>query len=126
MKTFTLAAVAALSVLAAGCSGCQPIGTLVGDKPIAGSTVIDEKALLVAEAAQLGADKAAAEAVRAGVLKTGSPLAVQIDDYLILSHTGLQAARAAKRVGDATSFNSRVASAQDAVAKAWALIPKKE
>src|SRR5688572_7447905 len=118
MKTFTVGALAALSLLAAGCSGCQPIGTITGDKPLAGQTVIDEKALLVAEAAKLGADKAAAEAVRQGLLKPGSAQSVKIADYLQLAQNGLVAARQAKAVGDATSFGSRVASVQDLISKA--------
>jgi hypothetical protein len=123
MKTFAIAGVLALSVLAAGCSGCQPITALTGDKPLAGQTVIDEKALYAAEAAMLGADTAAAVAVRQGLLKPGSPQSVQIADYLALAKTGLNAARAAYRVGDATSFNSRLASVQELVGKAWAIIP---
>lgn len=123
MKTFAMGALVALSLLAAGCSGCQPITALTGDKPLAGATVLDEKALYAAEAAMFGADAAAAQAVRSGLLVRGSPRAVQIADYLALAKTGLNAARAAYKVGDAASFGSRLASVQDLVSKAWALIP---
>lgn len=123
MRLITIAALAVLSILAAGCSGCQSIGTITGNAPVAGNTVADEKALLVAEAAKLGADKAAAEAVRQGLLVPGSSRSVQIADYLQTAQNGLLAARAAKAAGDATSFSSRVASVQELVAKAWALIP---
>lgn len=123
MKLITVGALAALSLLAAGCSGCQPIGTLTGDKPIAGQTVIDEKALYAAEAAMYGADAAAAQAVRQGLLKPGSAQSVKIADYLALAKTGLDAARAAYKVGDAASFSSRLASVQDLVSRAWAIIP---
>jgi hypothetical protein len=124
MKTFAIAGVLALSVLAAGCSGCQPIAALTGDKPLAGQTVLDEKALLVAEAAQLTADRTAKQAVLSGLLTPGSPRAKQIDSYLALSHTGLRAARAAYNVGNATDFSTRLRSAQDALGTALSLIPK--
>lgn len=124
MRTMMLAALAVLSLGAAGCSGCQPIGTLVGDKPVAGSTVLDEKALLVAEAAQLTADRAAKQAVLSGLLTPGSPRALQIDDYLKVSYTGLQAARSAYNAGRATDFTSRLRAAQDALGTALSLIPK--
>lgn len=122
MKLFTVAALAAISVLAAGCSGCQYTGPLLGDQPIAG--VLDEKALLVAEAAQLTADRTAKQAVLSGLLVGGSPRAKQIDHYLTLSHTGLQAARAAYNAGRATDFGTRLRAAQDALGTALSLIPK--
>lgn len=123
MRHLALAVVAALSIGAAGCSGCQSIGALTGDKPLAGETVLDEKALYAAEAAMLGADTAAAVAVRQGLLQPGSATAVRIADYLSLAKTGLDAARAAYKVGDANSFTGRLASVQALVGRAWALIP---
>jgi len=121
MRHLSLIAVAVLSL---GVASCGPSGcALVGDKPIAGATVLDEKALYAAEAAMLGADTAAAVAVRQKLLTPGSHDAVLIADYLALAKTGLDTARAAYKVGDAASFTGRIASVQALVGQAWALIP---
>lgn len=124
MRHMILAALAVMSLGAAGCSGCQAVSALTGDKPVGAATVLDEKALLVAEAAQLTADRTAKQAVLSGLLKPGSPRALQIDDYLEVSHTGLKAARSAYNAGRATDLTSRLRAAQDALGTALSLIPK--
>lgn len=124
MKIATIAGLVALSLFTAGCnSGCAPIQAVTSDKPLAGNTVIDEKALYIATAAQFGADKAAEQAVLNGVLKPGSAEALRIEGYLQKSYQAILAARQAKKAGDATTFSSRVQAAQDFASEAWKLIP---
>ncbi len=117
MKRFaTFALLGALAVFAlAGCSGCSAVGSLTGDKPVLGQTVLDEKALAFAEEAFGFANAEASAAVHTGLLKAGSPTAIQVADGLATAHTALVGARCLYAAGDATNLAGRVEAAKCAV-----------
>lgn len=104
-----------------GPSGC----TTAVDKPVLGQTLVDDKALYVAEAAMYGADLAAGDAARAGLIVPGSPTAVKVAGILGRAHTYLVAARAAYKVGDAATMAAKISTFQQLVSTVWPLIPKK-
>lgn len=130
LKILPRAAALVLLLPLGACSGCSSLtaatAAVTSDKPIAGATLLDEKVLYAAEATLYGADTAADAAIDAGLLDPGSPQAITIADGLATAHGALTAARAAYRVGDATTFAARAAAARDAATAAWALIPKKD
>ncbi len=112
----TLAATAA-----AGCSGCS---ILSNDRGVLSGTLVDDKALYAAEAADFGAEAAADAAVDNGLLKGAA--AAKASSALDEAHAALVAARAAYAAGDAKTCADRIAAVQALVADVWALIPKKE
>jgi hypothetical protein len=125
LRPWTLALVAALSLTAAGCSGCQVLAPLTSNNSaVLQDTVMDEKGLLVAEAALFGANTAAEAAVDNGLLAAGSPKAVQVADYLDAGKRALDVARAAYRAGDAKTMAARLDAAQDTIGSAMKLIPR--
>ena len=127
MRMFAMAALALVAVIGAGCSGCSSldIGGVRNDRGVFEGQVVDEKALYAAEAAFFGANTAAEAAVDNGLLKGGSPQALQVADYLAKAHDALKAARAAYQVGEARSYADKLASVQTFVGAAWALLPAK-
>lgn len=103
-------------------AGCQ-VPNLLTDKPVLGATVMDERALIVTEAAFYGAQGAIEGAVDAGLLKGDNAAAVM--NYHKAAYDALLLARAAYKAGDAATFPAKVAATQKLIAQAWALIPKK-
>lgn len=123
MRRFTFAALMGLALIsAAACSGCQS-NILSNDKGVLEETVVDQKVVYAAEAALFGANSAAEAAVDSGLLKAGSPLAIQVADHLDTAKRALDAARSAQRAGDAKTFGARISESQRFVAQAWAIIP---
>ena len=106
---------------AAGCSGCS---ILSNDRGVLSGTLVDEKALYAAEAADFGAEAAAEAAVDNGLLK--GPEAAKASSALDEAHAALIAARAAWAAGDAKTCAERIAAVQALVADAWAIIPQKK
>ncbi|HEY3694194.1 hypothetical protein [Phenylobacterium sp.] len=125
MKAFTAAALAAVALLSAGCSGCQsPVFS--DSQGVLSGTLADDKAMYVAEAAFNGANQSAIVAVDTGLLKPGSPLAVQIADDLKIAHEALIAGRTAYVAGDAKTYSAKISAAQNLLSTVWQLIPGKK
>lgn len=114
------AALAAIALTTAAV-GCAVIPT---GQPAAVSTIAGKKALYVAESAFIGANLAAESAVDAGLLR--GEAAGRVDVGLVKAHQALVAARAAEKIGDASSYAEQVALAQDLVATIWPMIPAKK
>jgi len=106
---------------AAGCSGCA---ILANDRGVLSGTLVDEKALYAAEAADFGAEAAAEAAADSGLLKGAAAASAQ--SALDKAHAALVAARAAYAAGDAKTCEDRIGAVQALVADAWALMPKKK
>jgi hypothetical protein len=113
--------IALAAITAAGCSGCS---ILSNDRGLLTGTLVDEKALYAASAADFGAEAAAEAAVDNGLLKGAA--AAKASSVLDAAHGALVAARAAYAAGDAKTCAARIAAVQALVADAWALIPQKE
>lgn len=120
MKT-VLFSCAALAVLGLGaCNTTQfpyPI-------PSAESTVIDEKALYVAEAAYFGMGKLAEAAVDSGTLK--GDRARQVLEIEQKAYQALVTARAAQATANSASYAEQTARVLDLIAQAQALIRTRE
>lgn len=123
-----LALCGAVVMLGGAGGGCQSGGAIgkvtSNEQGLADATVIDERAMIVAESAVFGANAAASAAVDAGLLVPGSPKAVQIADYLSTAKSTLDVARAAYRAGDADRFSARITETQKTIQAAWKLIPE--
>lgn len=123
MRRFATAALLGLALIGtAACSGCAVLNP---NAAVLGETLKDEKALYAAEAAFYGANAAAEAAVDNKLITPGSPLAIQIADGLAKAKDALGAARAAYKIGDATTYVGKLAAVQGFVGDAWKLIPGK-
>jgi len=89
---------------------------------VAAQTILDEKALVGVEAAALLANNAASIAVDTGVLRPGSPQAIQVADLLVKVREAVLLARQAHTAGNATLAAQRMAAALGLIGQAQALI----
>lgn len=125
MKRWMIAAAVAVAALSmAACNGLG--GVLAPDRGALEQTVLDEKAMIIAEVSIQGVNLTAEAALDAGLLKPGSPRATGIADGLDDAKAALDLARAAYDAGDAKAYGDKIAAIQRLVAAAWALTPKKE
>lgn len=121
-RALYLACAAALAISAAPLTACTP--QLSG--PVLGQTLVDDKALLAAEAGLYGANTAASLAVDAGALTPGSPKALAIADKLAQAKAALDVGRGAYKAGNSAIYLNQVQATQALLASAWTLIPAKE
>jgi hypothetical protein len=121
MRLSIFAAAIAASIGLAACA--TPSGPYDPNAPIAGATLVDERAMGMAVTAAHGADLAAEIAVDAGLLKGAN--AAKVADALDAAHTAIGAANAAYILGDAATYNAKVDAARNLIERAIALTPKK-
>lgn len=107
----------ALSITLAGCQ----TNPLAAPAPLA-YTVIDEKSLVLALQTFDTVLTAVDRLVAAGVIVPGSPRAVKIADAIHSAKLAYQAASAAQRAGNTTSYFTAISSASSAVARINQLI----
>lgn len=118
MKRIAIAAALTIATL----SGVA-CATIPAAPPDLTQTTADEKALFVAEAAYFGTASAAEAAVDNGLLKGDA--AAKVNEYQKRAYDALLAARAAYLLGDATTYQQKLAAVQVLAGQAWALIPGK-
>lgn len=109
---------ATTALLAAGMlalASCGPLNVGTGPAPIAESTILDEKAALGVELAYKTARTLAELAVDVGLVKPGTPTARRVADADNRAYAAVQAARAAYRAGNATSYGAAVGQALGAI-----------
>ena len=109
MKKFFIA----VSIALAGCSTTG--NPLAAPAPLA-TTTIDEKGLIIAMQTFDTLLTAVDKLVAAGVIKPGSPLAIQIADAIHKAKVAFQVAVAAQKVGNSGSYFTAIAQAQAAIA----------
>lgn len=102
-------------------ASCQPGSFLSPPAPLS-HTTIDEKGLIVALQTFDTVLTAVDRLIAAGVIKPGSPRAVQIADAIHDAKIAFQAASAAQRAGNATGYLSALTNAQTAIGKINTLI----
>jgi predicted lipid-binding transport protein (Tim44 family) len=122
MRTFLLAACASVSIL--GLSACGSTHVDYPGLPNASQTVVDEKALYVAEAAYAGLATLALEAVQSGALKGDQAAQVQVLNRQ--AYEALLLARAAKEAANSRTYVEQTTRALDLIAQAQALIRTRE
>jgi hypothetical protein len=115
------ALVIAVSLALSACTPFNLGGLAQAPAPLA-STAIDEKGLILAlqtfDTVLTGVDRL----VAAGVIKPRSPRAIQIADVIETAKTAYQAASAAQRAGNSSSYYVAIGQAQAAVAQINLLI----
>lgn len=111
-----LTALAALSLIS-----CQPTSITQPPAPL-NSTTIDEKTLIVALQTFDTTLTAVDRLIAAGVIKPGSPRALQIAEAIHKAKVAFQAASAAQRAGSATDYLSALTNAQVAMASINVLV----
>ena len=89
---------------------------------VAAQTILDEKALVGVEAAALLANNAASIAVDTGVLRPGSPQAIQVADLLVKVREAVLLARQAHTAGNSTLAAERMAAALGLIGQVQSLI----
>ena len=89
---------------------------------VAAQTILDEKALVGVEAAALLANNAASIAVDTGVLRPGSPQAIQVADLLVKVREAVLLARQAHTAGNSTLAAERMAAALGLIGQVQALL----
>lgn len=102
-------------------AGCQTPTFLQAPAPLAAQSV-DEKTLVLALQTFDTALTAVDRLVAAGVIVPGSPRAVQIADAIRTAKKAYQAASAAQRAGNTTSYFTAIAQAKLAVGEISTLI----
>lgn len=108
----------ALAIASTSLTSCATLGS---PAPLA-QTTVDEKALVIG-LETFDTLLTAIDRLRdAGVLKPGSARAVQIADAIEVAKRGYQAASAAQKVGNASSYLVALAQAQDAIVRINGLI----
>lgn len=136
-RMLLVAALAAAALGATACSGCSEItkvaGAVAGNQPIAGSTTLDEKAVLAAQAGQYAVEVATKAALDQGLIVPGSARAKQIAAAETAIDNAMAVVGRAYAVGAATSPGERLKAVRDAaaalpaassaIADAWKLIP---
>ena len=100
---------------------CTPGSVLTAPAPLA-HTTIDEKGLILALQTFDTVLTAVDRLVAAGVIKPGSPRAVQIADAIQSTKKALQIASAAQRVGNTGSYLTAIRQAQVAIAQINSLV----
>lgn len=120
-KILTLAA-ASLLLSLSGCAGLMSAFSAVPASPaaVANTTVLDEQAALGVELAYKAARIAMETAVDAGILKGARATQLAAADNK--AYAAIQVARRAYQAGNATDYQSGVASARLAVADLLALL----
>lgn len=99
-----------------------PVAPVAASGGLGARTTLDEKALYAAEAAYNVPANAYVEANKRGLL---SPeLKARVKPLLVTAYARLKDARAAYRLGNASSFNEAIAAAKQLANSASALIPK--
>lgn len=119
MKKFLLAGLACWAL-----SACETPGVSPENPNSMTISLSAQRLLLYAEAAKLGADKAAEAAVDNGLLKPGSADAVRVADALQAAQNALALARAADVVGRQDTVQAQIALASTLISSALLLIPK--
>lgn len=122
MKLPTIGALVALSLFAAGCSGCQSLADLTGDKPIAGQTALDEKAMGAVYALGTSANTIITATANSGVASREQLL--QAKELRADIDAAVKAAETAYKAGDAATFAERLAAVTSLNNQAQALFSK--
>lgn len=117
MKKFLMVGLACLALSACETPGGTP------EPNVMQVTLTAQKMLLYAEAAKLGADKAAEAAVDNELLKPGSADAVRIADALQAAQNALTLARTAEVLGRQDTVQAQIALASTLISQALVLIP---
>lgn len=102
-------------------ASCQTPSILQAPAPLAAST-IDEKSFIVALQAFDTALTAVDRLIAAGVITPGSPRAHSIADAVHAGKLAFQAASAAQRAGNTTSYFTAIEQARVAVSRINALV----
>lgn len=116
MKRLLIAACLALA-------GCATTAVPVGPAPIANQTVLDEKVAISAELAYTAAVRAAALAIRTGVVSDAATIR-QIGELDRKAKAAVGAVRSAYDAGNAASFTAAFAGAQSAITAILALVAR--
>lgn len=109
MKKFVLA----LALVSSTLSSCT---TLSSPAPLA-KTTIDEKTLIVALQTFDTTLTAIDQLVASGYIKAGSPKAIQLANYIEVAKKSFEAAAAAEKLGNSSSYLSALLQAQGAIAQ---------
>jgi hypothetical protein len=112
-----LVALSALSLVA-----CAPGTSILSAPAPLAQTAMDEKALIVALQTFDVVLTAVDRLVAAGVIKPGSPRAIQIADAIRTARLACQAAVAAHHAGNSTSYFTAISQAQTAIGQINLLI----
>jgi hypothetical protein len=107
----------AVSIALAGCA----TNPLASPTPLA-QTTIDEKGLIIAMQTFDTLLSAVDRLVAVGLIKPGSPIALKIADAVHTAKVAFQAASAAQRAGNSTSYFTAISQAQAAIANINQLI----
>ena len=107
-----------------GLSACGSTHVVYPGLPSASETLIDEKALFIAEAAYSGLTTLALEAVNTGALKGEQAARVQVLNRQ--AYQSLVLARHAQATANSRSYTEQVTRALDLIAQAQALIRPRE
>lgn len=110
-----------LIALSIALASCQTPTFLQAPAPLAAST-IDEKTLVLALQTFDTALTAVDRLIAVGVIKPGSPRAVQMADAIHKAKVAYQAASAAQRAGNTTSYLTALSQAKLAVGEMSTLI----
>ncbi len=105
-----LSILAAVAMTGAGCSGCAPLSAIVSPAPLAGKTLIDEKALGVAYSAATGANILITHLAPLATREQALQLKKLKADYDL----AISGAEKAKAVGDAAGYGAKIVAAQRA------------
>lgn len=111
-----------IALSAVSLMGCATIDRLVHAPAPLATTAIDEKTLIIALQTFDTVLTAVDRLVAAGVIKPGSPRALQIADAIHAAKVAYQAASAAQRAGNSSSYFTAIGQAQLAVNKINTLI----
>lgn len=103
-------------------ASCTTTGTVLEAPAPLAHTTIDEKGLILALQTFDTVLTAVDRLVAAGVIKPGSPRAVQIADAIHTAKTALQIAGAAQRAGNSGSYITAIHQAQVAIAQINSLV----
>lgn len=102
-------------------TSCSTVSALGSPAPLA-QTTVDEKTLVVALQTFDTTLTAIDQLVAAGVIKPGSPQALAIANYIDTAKKAYQAAAAAQRVGNASSYAAALLQVQNAIAQINSLV----
>jgi hypothetical protein len=117
MKKFLIA----VTLASVSLSGCTTVGTLAKPAPLA-QTTVDEKTLVISLETFETVLTAVDRLVAAGVIKPGSPRALQLADAIQTGKKAYQAAAVAHRLGNASTYFTALLQAQSALAQINLLI----
>lgn len=118
MRKFLIAACASASIL--GLAACNTTGGLFPNVPHACESVLDEKALYIAEAAYSGFGNLVIEATQTGALTDAQK--AQLQTLNRQAYQALVLARAAQRAADSRSYVEQTARTLDLIAQAQSIM----